>query len=303
MKRFVLDILFGFACFCVVWIIGEIVFDHYKGQNEYSYKYNYVKNNQGIRTLLIGHSHFENGLNPYLFGDSVFNFAIGGRGNWMEWDVMLAEDLYHTMPNLKTVIFPLGYNIVFESVHYRVPRTEGVEEYMYFYTKYMHAPYDCVPERFKYYSALLFNKCGPNYWLDEEVDSLGYKPFYGKMLDWENVHSVKDSAFYYGEIANKCYKEFVNSFKRLAIICKNNRIRLIAVTCPCSNSYIEKTRPDIIEKMVAVIGIVREEAPIEYYNYMNDEEFRADSLYFNSSHLNAFGADKFAIRLKNDLKL
>ena len=303
MKRFILHMVIGLVGFCILWVGGELLFDKYKGVNAYSYKYNYVKNNAGIKTLLIGHSHFENGLNPYLLGDSVFNFALGGRGRWLGWEVKLAEDLYHTMPNLKTVIYPLGYTTSFESVHYRVPREEDVEEYLYFYTKYMHAPYDRTLEKCKYYSALYFNKMGPKYWDDEKIDLLGYNPFDGQMPDWRHQHNVNDSAFYYGKVADKCYAEFVENFILLAKICYENNIRLIAVTCPCSEAFIENTRPDIVTKMESVIDSVRLRYPIEYKNYMSDEEFRADSIYYNSSHLNSLGADMFSKRLKQDFNL
>ena len=303
MKRFIIHIIIGLVGFCILWMGGELLFDKYKGVNAYSYKYNYVKNNAGIKTLLIGHSHFENGLNPYLLGDSAFNFALGGRGNWMGWEIILANQLYHTMPNLKTVIYPIGYNNPFESIHYRIPRCDEVEEYMYFYTKYMHAPYDRTPEKYKYYSALYFNKMGLKYWMDEKIDSLGYNPFDGQMPDWQHQHNVNDSAFYYGEVADECYAEYIEYSLQLAKICYENDIRLIAITCPCSNAYIRNTRPDIIAKMESVIDSVRRYYPIEYKNYMRDEEFRADSIYFNSSHLNSEGADMFARRIKLDFNL
>ena len=303
MKRFIIHIIIGLVGFCILWMGGELLFDKYKGVNAYSYKYNYVKNNAGIKTLLIGHSHFENGLNPYLLGDSAFNFALGGRGNWMGWEIILANQYYHAMPNLKTVIYPIGYNNPFESIHYRIPMCDEVEEYMYFYTKYMHAPYDRTPEKYKYYSALYFNKMGLKYWMDEKIDSLGYNPFDGQMPDWQHQHNVNDSAFYYGEVADKCYAEYIEYSLQLAKICYENDIRLIAITCPCSNAYIRNTRPDIIAKMESVIDSVRRYYPIEYKNYMRDEEFRADSIYFNSSHLNSEGADMFARRIKLDFNL
>lgn len=303
MKKFIVHISIGIVGFCFLWVAAEVLFDRFKGVNEYSYKYDYVKNNGGVKTLLIGHSHFENGLNPYLLGDSVFNFALGGRGNWMGWEIKLAEDLYHTMPNLKIVIYPLGYNTAFESPHFRRPMREEVKEYMYFYTKYMHAPYDQKPEKYKYYSALYFNKMGPKYWTDVKLDSLGYNPFEGQMPDWQNQHNVNDSSFYFGEVADKCYAEYIKNFIKLAEICNEHDIRLIVLTCPCSDAFTKNTRPEIIKKMESVIDSVRLYYPVEYKNYMNDEEFRADSIYYNSSHLNSMGADKFAKRVKKDFNL
>lgn len=304
MKRFIIDIIFGFVCFCLVWCAGEIVFDRFKGQNNYSYKYNYVKNNAGIKTLLIGHSHFENGLNPYLLGDSVFDFAISARGRWFGWEVGLAEALYPTMPNLRTVICPLHYGHPYTSPHYRKPMEDYTEECMYYYTRYMHVPYDRVPQKYKFYSSLYFNKMGLKYWEDEEhIDSLGFYPFEGKMDDWEGQQNVEDYSYYVGDIADSCYEEYVHNFIKLAKICNENGIRLIVVTTPHSDAFIKNTRPEIIAKMEAIVDSVRIHYPIEYRNYMMDEEFRADSIYYNASHLNSIGADMFALRLKKEFNL
>ena len=42
---------------------------------------------------------------------------------------------------------------------------------------------------------------------------------------------------------------------------------------------------------------------ITFRYYLDDEEFRADSLYYNCSHLNSIGADMFALRVKQDFGL
>jgi len=43
--------------------------------------------------------------------------------------------------------------------------------------------------------------------------------------------------------------------------------------------------------------------PIEFKDYLRDEAFRADSVYYNCSHLNSIGADAFALKVKNDFGL
>ena len=52
-----------------------------------------------------------------------------------------------------------------------------------------------------------------------------------------------------------------------------------------------------------IIDSVRLFYPIEYYNYIADEEFKSDSLFFDNSHLNYLGAEKLTLRLKKDLGL
>ena len=135
MKKFVSHILLGLVVVCCLFVVAEYAFSKMEVRNVYSYKYNYVKDNPSIKTLFIGHSHIACGVNPYLM-DSAFNFAISGR-RWIYWDVELAKQLVPTMPNLHTVVFPLGYVMPYESNHYD-EHTEATKEITYLYTRFMH---------------------------------------------------------------------------------------------------------------------------------------------------------------------
>ena len=301
MKRFVLNIFIVTIVFCCTWMLAEFLMTKANIVNDYSYKYNYVKNNPAIKTLLIGHSHFDNSINPYLMGDSVFDFAISGR-RWIYWDTKLAAQLFSTMPNLKTVIFPLGYAMPYESPHYEKELSEGRKEYLYMYTKYMNTPYDVFPQNLIYSSALLSNKMGIKYWKDIHVDSLGYNKMEGRSQYFEEW-VIETKITWTNDTTILCYNEFKEYFIELAKVCYDNNIRLIAVTCPCADCYVRSTNKKGIKNLYDLVDSVRIYYPIEYYNYLDDAEFRADSLYYNCSHLNSIGADKFAIRLKNDLGL
>ena len=299
MKRFVYDILIGLLIFMIIWIAGEYAFSKMEVSNNYSYKYNYVKGNPAIKTLFIGHSHFECGINPYLM-DSAFNFAISGR-RWAYWDAELAEDVFLTMPNLKTVVFPLGYSIPYESAHY-IELNEGWKDYIYLYSKYMHVPYDRFPQNVIYNSAVLRNKMGCKYWQDDLLDSLGYARRYGKSSVWAEG-SYFDPELYNGAIALLCYQEFLGYLTDIAKVCAENDIRFVAVTTPCADCYLKNTRDQGVRNMYNLIDSVRVQYPIEYFNYLDDAEFRSDSIYFNCTHLNTIGADIFTKRLINDLEL
>lgn len=301
MKRFIINIYVGVVVFCATWISAEIIMAHANIVNDYSYKYNYVKNNPAIKTLLIGHSHFDNSINPYLMGDSVFDFAISGR-RWIYWDTKLAEQLFPTMPNLKTVIFPFGYAMPYESPHYEKEWSEGRKEYMYMYTKYMNIPYDRFPQNLVYRSALLSNKMGIKYWTNNHVDSLGYNKMEGRSPYFEEW-VIETNIPWESDTVHMCYNEYKDYFIQLAKVCHENNIRLVAVTCPCANCYVSNTCERGIKNLYDLIDSVHAYYPIEYYNYLNDPEFREDSLYYNCSHLNSIGADKFAIRLKTDIGL
>lgn len=297
MKKFLFDICLGLIIFCIMWILAEYTIAHV--ENDYSYKYNYVKGNSAIKTLLIGNSHFENSINPYLMGDSVFDFAISGR--WIYYDALLAKDIFPSMPNLKVVIIPLGYQIIYSSWHYNGLRDID-EEYAYMYSKYMHKRYDRFPEYIYLGSALYHNKMGIKYWCDEGVDTLGYSIIIGQVEDWKNIHNVP-SDMLTKKYIHESHAEYRQYLIQIAQVCYENNIRFVAVTCPCANCFIENTCETGMNNLYALIDSVRAHYPIEYKNYLDDTEFRADSLYYNCSHLNSKGADKFAIRVKEDFGL
>ncbi len=298
MKKFILDVFIAICVFLASWGCAEYLMTRANVVNTYSYKYNYVKNNPAIKTLLIGHSHFENSINPYLMGDSVFDFAISGR--WIYYDAQLLPKMIPQMPNLQNVIFPLGYQMPYGSWHYKNIRDID-KDYAYNYAQHMDTYYDRFPENMYLSSALIANKMGMKYFRDEPQDSLGYSRVYGHEDYFEN-HNVKPNV-YEGDTATLCYKEFRLYLTLLAEVCYDNHIRFIAVTCPCADCFVKNTREQGIKNLYDLIDSVRVYYPIEYYNYLNDSEFREDSIYYNCSHLNSIGADMFAIRLKKDLGL
>lgn len=299
MKRFIVDVCIGVIAFCIVWGAAEYEIATCV-VNNYSYKYRTVKDNPSIKTLLVGHSHFEHSINPYLMGDSVFDFAIRAR-RWIYLDAKLAEQLFPTMQNLKTVIFPLGYAMPYESLQYQ-PNSEGKKEIMYMYSKYMNVSYDVFPQSCFYKSALLNNKMGIKYWMDVPHDSLGYKMVKGQSSFFESEIEETNISWSSDTVA-LCYNEFKEYFIQLARTCYENNIRFVVVTCPCADCYVAKTCEQGIRNLYALVDSVAVHYPIEYHNYLDDEEFRADSIYFNCSHLNSIGADLFALRVKKDFGL
>ena len=80
-------------------------------------------------------------------------------------------------------------------------------------------------------------------------------------------------------------------------------VKFIVITPPCHDSYIENVRKEGLDILHRMIDEIRVEYPIDYVDYLQDEDFRADSLYFDCSHLNSIGSDMFASRVKKDFGL
>ena len=139
------------------------------------------------------------------------------------------------------------------------------------------------------------------FWEDEPLlcDTLGYIAKHGK-ADESKRRSMFDENLVYGETAELCCNEYKMYLTELAKVCKENGVRFIVITSPHTDRYLAKTNIKGLNTMHDIIDHVNRYYPIEYKNYMNDADFRSDSLYFDDQHLNSVGTDIFTLRIKKD---
>lgn len=296
MRLFIRDIV---SCFFVIAFLMEFILLF--ADNNYSYKSKYLTaHNNDIDILLLGNSYFENGLNSSVLSDSAFNAASSAR--WIYYDKLIAEKYIPTMGNLKTVIFPMSYKTPFyHSYHYKNKYTGMVV--IYDYAKFMHLFYDKFPQKYIYWSALLTG----NFNFDQitskrNCNDDGYCPLYGSVADFSTAQNV-DPEIINVENVDKQVAEYTQYLMDIAKVCRDNGVRFIVVTPPCHDIYIQNTRKEGMDVLLRIIASVKAKYPVEYENYLYDDDYRADTLYYNCSHLNNIGAIKFAKRLKSDFNL
>jgi hypothetical protein len=292
MKHFLLEAAIIFA-FGIVFVLGiESLQRMIHGDNVYSFKYDYMeKNASKIKTLLLGHSLFEESFNSNVLGDGTFNLAICGRVSY--YDVKLLERYIDRMDSLQVVIFPVHYALdnactYFDDWHLR-------EAYVYHYYKYMKIT---TPGQMQlYYSPkITFQWERKN--KGEIIDSVD-KTGYGQLPDAKH-HITAPSLRLYTQLFP--YNYCVN-LKRIARICHENNVRFIAITPPATNTFLAYTTLEGFTQLNNIIEEIRQDSPIEYHNYIADSSFRADSLYHDATHLNHKGATLFAERVKKDFFL
>lgn len=256
--------------------------------NNIGYKHHYiVQHADGIKTLIIGHSHFENGLNPHELGDSAFNLASAGRP--YHYDVQILKEYLPTLPNVRTVLFPLRYRLS-DSDFFKKRFQQGLFEDYYFGWDMM--PPETYANNFK--RPVKFIPHFRKYKKDRyTVDSLGYESAQITPQPMTEIEATSLSS----------QSEFgmaILYLEEMAEICARQGVRFIVLACPQSNLFLQYVTSDGIEKMDWVIAKASEQYPIEYDNYMSDSAFRADTLYRDWTHLNHTGATLFAQRIKQD---
>ena len=270
-----------------------------------------MNHKDSIAGLILGHSHALRGIDPAILGRNVFNNAESGK--WIYYDAKELSKYIPGMSNLRFVIYPIGYDMPqgYLSCHYEHDhnfKKEDNHDYnIHMYAKYEHIPYDRFPLRLTAFSSLLTD----NFAFEEiighrDCDSLGFEILDSTIhcsINWDTIHLVHlpDSEITISH--SKYYDEYKEYLTEMASICHQYNVRFVCVTTPCYENYINKTSKQGIEILNELLSEVAEKYPVEYYNYISDEEFRADSFYYDCSHLNYIGAEHFTKRLKRDLGL
>ena len=137
MKEFLKHVGLGFLFALFICLTIEF-YQSKVNNNAYLSKYKYMEeNSSNIKTLLLGNSLMENSINPHLLGDSIFDLAISAR--WIYYDQELLERYIVKMPNLKNVIFGMGYAVPFwRSYHFPEESAGHDDKDFVTYQKYMY---------------------------------------------------------------------------------------------------------------------------------------------------------------------
>lgn len=311
MKKFLKDIIYV-ICIHIFLIVAVEIIQYYVSDNNYSYKSKYIMNHKdSIEGLILGHSHALRGIDPALLGKNVFNNAESGK--WIYYDVKELSNYVPVMSNLRFVIYPIGYDMPqgYLSCHYEHDhyfKKEDSHDYnIHMYAKYEHIPYDRFPLKITAFSSFLTD----NFAFEEitghrDCDSLGYEILDSTIhcsINWDTIHLVHLPDSEITKLPSKYYDEYKEYLTEMVSICHQYNVRFVCVTTPCYKNYLNKTNKRGVEILDELVAEISKQHPIEYYNYLSDEQFRADSFYYDCSHLNYIGAEHFTKRLKNDLGL
>lgn len=276
--------------------------------NIYSYKRTYVEEHiNDISCLLLGNSHIVNSLKPNILGNGVFNMAIPGRD--LFYDVELAKKFVPKMSQLELLIMPLDYEkFYFDRAKDNPYETTKPSEFgktrMCMYYKYM----GIRVKRFWYWSELLTSK------LDymsrflksdadaRECDSLGYlkNDLSNRRDNWKNrfLPKIVDTTI---DANQEKQAILYTRYCTLAELAKNQGAKLILLSTPMYKTYNSFRNPVVIKEMGAFVAELKRKYPnIEYYDYSTDKRF-VDEDFYDATHLNDIGADKFSIIFKEEI--
>lgn len=264
--------------------------------NEYRYKAQWMEQHaDSVETLILGSSKAYYGFRPDCFSSPTFNLAtISGRP---DYDYYVLEKYIDKTPQLKTVIYPVFYEIFFD------PPFEDCVEWPR--ATYYKLYWDCPRHNFfSKYNLEISSLFAVKTKLDEfktfngeTCDSLGYGlQMTTKYLDNKNLSSMEELLHTLKRHTAKdfTYEHFNYGYvEKIAKLCQQKKVRLLLVSTPCMKEYIDLCDKKQYERFKALTKKLIADYNLDYYDFTNSSAFTKDD-FFDSNHLNENGAKKLS---------
>lgn len=265
------------------------------GENVYTTKAAYIEHHgDDIKTLVVGSCLASFCFNSLLLGDSAYNTGIAGQS--LFFDVEFLKREIPRMENLRTLIYPLHYNLhLSDSLAFKTANRAAFLTFRNY--RYWKIPQTDKPWEIVYHSALAageftYRNCQSN----PDTSTQGYMGirgmyYNGKADLGQNPPMQPDTG--------KC----IALLQEIAKLCYEKNIRFIVVVPPMPDTYINYMSEEGRNNLQLIADAVKDKYPMAYKNYLTDADYRNDSLYLDWNHLNHEGATLFAQRVKEDFDL
>lgn len=292
MKKFVFHVLKISMPICLFLLVIEIAVR--KIPNDYQLKKVYLdKNCTEINTLILGSSHTFYGLNPDYFSKKTFNAAYVSQSLDLDYDILKK---YHSkFKNLKTVILPISYFSLFETLKSDVEKWR-MKNYVLYYDFQKTSGVNPTLEILNSDIKSNLKKIIKHYILHKSYIT-------SSNLGWGTNFNSKNKKKFKGEITAKkhtaknfnLYHENVNTLKKIITLCKKNNTKIIFITTPTHKSYYQNVHKNQLEKTVqTVTDLVKANSNCSYLNLLQSKKFTPEDFY-DADHLNEIGAKKLSL--------
>ncbi len=253
------------------------------------------QHSRSVNTLILGSSHTFYGIRPDKLPMSAFNLAQVAQT--YRYDYYLLR--HYPTDSLRNVILPYSYFSLYEDFE-SVPRERWNAIR---YRLYM----DCdLHPRIGYYgfecsSVNSLTEKLKSLWQPSVVswDSLGWGTDYrleGRPEPWDNGTQAARNNTYADTSLVAMNVAFLDSM--MTYLDRRN-VRLLLVTTPLSPAFRAAESADQARRNAAVLSrLLRLHPRVKYLDYSADPAF-CDSDFFDSHHLNEYGAIKLTEKIRN----
>jgi hypothetical protein len=294
MKKFWLHILKILLSIFIFFLVLEIALR--KIPNDYQLKNSYFdKNASKINTLILGSSHTFYGINPEYFSKQTFNAA------YVSQTLDLDEELLHhykdKLTNLETVIIPISYFSLFETLETDVEKWR-LKNYILYYGFENKYHFTDNFETLNHDILLNIKKAVKHYALNKSFIT-------SSNLGWGTNFNSKERKKFEGQytakkhtaINIKLYNDNLKSLQKIIKVCQKKNIKILFITTPTHLSYYKNLNQIQLSKTIKTINeLVQKNQNCSYLNLLKSDKFITGDFY-DTDHLNEIGAKKLSLLL------
>lgn len=264
--------------------------------NDYQLKKDYLDENASeINTLILGSSHTFYGLNPEYFSTKTFNAAYVSQSLDLDYEILNAYQ--SKLQNLKTVIIPISYFSLFETLETDVEKWR-IKNYVMYYGFENKFQFTDNFESLNNHITQNVKKGIKHYFLDKSYITSSHLGW-GTNFNSRNKKALKGAFTAKKHTAKNfdLYNENVKSLQKIIALCKENKVKIIFITTPTHVSYYQNLNSIQIEKTIKTIWeLVKNNPNCDYINVLTSDKFTNEDFY-DADHLNEIGAKKLSLFL------
>lgn len=283
------------------------IFQFYKYNDYYSGE-NYIKldikrfydERKEVESIVTGISYSERGIREDLLKRKTRKFTRHSQDIYFDYNLVnyVLNNYKKDLINLKYCIIGLSYY----SFEYDMSKSAMKEKVGIYYEAIgkKHnfeniSSYSEEKDRYKIIAKELFN-------VSNDRDTL--------KVTWNNASNASNLNYKIGQEQAiidgkknypKTVKENIGIFKKYLRLLEENDIKPIVIVCPVSKYYSEYFSKKLKEKFYEVINVINDEYNFQFLDYFYDKTFN-DEDFYDVSHLNDNGAEKFTKLLNKDIK-
>ena len=293
-------------------VAGYLALEHASRQLPSVFKENqrYISETApSIETLVLGSSQMQGAINPEWLDSPTVNMASGDQHH--NTDFKLLQGMMERFPQLKTVVLEVSYS------HFELPHNGKDFWKNTLYLNYFEV--NCF-ERTTYFKDRLLYLANPkffsrrlhqDYLSKEETTNFNAYAFnlnnyegQFKTLDYDEQRIADMPNFKINREPNlQLFKHNTALFEEMLIFLRAKNLQVILVQAPMYKTYHSKKTPAILNRRDSTVNaVLRKYENVRLLNAENDTINYGVKDFWNQSHLNPKGAEKFTATLNTLLK-
>ncbi len=247
-----------------------------------------------IELIVTGMSYAEVGIDNKVFNEETINFALSSQDIFYDYQVLKYVLQFDNIKNnLKHVIINLAYFAFDYDMSRKISRNRVHRYYDYFNTTHNNDDRLSV----KLLDAKYVKKMDRNSYTEMTQNKLN------NIMDESTIKQTKNYAKYHSNMKHDgIVKENKKIFKNYLDLLKQYDINPTVVVFPVTNYYYDNFSYEIKDRFYKIINEFKNDYNFSILDYFDKDLFDNQD-FWDGSHLNKIGAEKFTKILKSEIDI